>query len=185
MYKVNSSNIEEVGLEVSEGLLAEEGKIFGDMTVKFKSGNTYKYEKVPDEVYQAFLASESKGKFFETEIKGVYKFTNITENFHEQVILTAARAKQFGINIDAIEITHDPTPIIMGFSQSIGDVIGKVESIKKNEKGDLIGVIKFKDIKTYDKIIKAIKDDKYMFTISARTSPLTLIATNIIPKEKE
>lgn len=38
--------------------------------ITFKSGKTYIYCNVPEEVWKAFKDAESKGKFFNTYIKG-------------------------------------------------------------------------------------------------------------------
>lgn len=39
-----------------------------------KPGNVYRYRNVPAEVFAAFQASDSKGKFFGSQIKGKYEF---------------------------------------------------------------------------------------------------------------
>ena len=38
--------------------------------ITFKSGKTYVYYNVPEEVWKAFKDAESKGKFFNKYIKG-------------------------------------------------------------------------------------------------------------------
>ncbi|WP_198016749.1 KTSC domain-containing protein [Rubidibacter lacunae] len=42
------------------------------LKVVFTSGKTYTYEEVPKEVYDALLASESKGRFMRDRIIGEY-----------------------------------------------------------------------------------------------------------------
>lgn len=45
------------------------------LTVKLVTdGSVYEYFGVPQEVYDQFLAAESKGNFFAKNIKNVYKF---------------------------------------------------------------------------------------------------------------
>ena len=65
MQLVDSSNIAAIGYD-------EEKK---ELYIEFKSnGVTYKYEKVPEEVYRAFMDAPSQGKFFHANIKGIYEF---------------------------------------------------------------------------------------------------------------
>jgi hypothetical protein len=57
LIKVASSNIDSIGFD-------ENG-----LTVRFKSGSMYQYGDVDLAMYNEFLNSESKGKFFNTKIK--------------------------------------------------------------------------------------------------------------------
>ena len=43
------------------------------LDVKLKNGRTYSYRDVPKRVYNAFLNSDSKGEFFNKNIKKKYK----------------------------------------------------------------------------------------------------------------
>lgn len=64
---VNSSNIESVGYnEESQSLM-----------VKFRSGSSYAYDGIPQSVYDAFMASDSKGRFFSAYIRGKYPTTQL------------------------------------------------------------------------------------------------------------
>lgn len=65
MTKVVSSNIEAVSYR------------YRIMTVQFKGGSTYTYHKVPRAIYQAFMAAESKGKYLNQHIKGVYQYRRV------------------------------------------------------------------------------------------------------------
>lgn len=47
------------------------------LTVTFVSGETYVYREVPGAVYEAFLAAESWGRFFQAEIRGRYAFERV------------------------------------------------------------------------------------------------------------
>lgn len=40
-----------------------------ELAVRFHSGRTYTYLEVPEEVYEAFLAADSYGKYFNEHIK--------------------------------------------------------------------------------------------------------------------
>jgi hypothetical protein len=62
MTPVSSSFIE--GLDYDESSQT--------LTVYFKSGGSYDYT-VPKDVYTAFLAAPSKGRYFRTVIKGTYE----------------------------------------------------------------------------------------------------------------
>lgn len=43
------------------------------LTVVFQNGKEYLYADVPLEIYTAFTAAESPGKYFGSEIKGKYE----------------------------------------------------------------------------------------------------------------
>ena len=48
--------------------------------VAFKSGGAYRYADVPNQVFVDFLAAESAGKFFHSDVKPQYAFTALTAN---------------------------------------------------------------------------------------------------------
>lgn len=60
--QVKSSNIKSVGYDPEQTLLE----------VEFKNGAVYQYEDVPEDIYQDMLVAESVGKYFNTQVKGVY-----------------------------------------------------------------------------------------------------------------
>lgn len=43
-----------------------------ELEVEFPSGRSYTHYDVPEEVYEEFMASGSKGTFYNLQIKGVY-----------------------------------------------------------------------------------------------------------------
>lgn len=45
------------------------------LTIEFVSGETYVYAGVPKAVYEALMAAESKGEYFQGNIKGRYEFS--------------------------------------------------------------------------------------------------------------
>ncbi len=47
------------------------------LTVDFKTGSSYEYSDVPDSVFEAFKAAESKGKFLTASIKGKYDYKRL------------------------------------------------------------------------------------------------------------
>ena len=62
LKEVNSSNIRKIGYEN------------GDLYVEYKSGNTYIYKNIPQNLYESFMKAESKGKFMNAEVKGKYEY---------------------------------------------------------------------------------------------------------------
>ena len=48
------------------------------LRVRFMSGRRYRYEDVPREVYERFVAAPSKGQFFNAEIRDRYDYTKVT-----------------------------------------------------------------------------------------------------------
>jgi lysyl-tRNA synthetase class 2 len=45
--------------------------------VTFVSGQRYAYEEVPGEVHRAFLDADSKGRFFQAQIRGRYRYARL------------------------------------------------------------------------------------------------------------
>ena len=68
MFEVESANIEAVGYHPETMTLR----------IKFKSQNIYyDYFKAPSGFFIEMMKSESKGRFFSTQIKGQFKFEKI------------------------------------------------------------------------------------------------------------
>lgn len=65
---VESSSIASVGYDVGRRLLEVEFK---------ESGDVYQYLEVPSEVYEGLLASESRGRYLNTSIKGVFEYRRV------------------------------------------------------------------------------------------------------------
>jgi hypothetical protein len=65
--EVDSTAIREIDYD------AEGEKLF----VRFASGEHYVYSGVPDAVWRAFEAADSKGRFFQAEIRGRYPFQRL------------------------------------------------------------------------------------------------------------
>jgi hypothetical protein len=63
MIKTDSSNIE--AFEYADQ----------NLTIKFRSGGTYTYQSVDSDTYEKFVLSESKGKFFHSDIKNKFEYT--------------------------------------------------------------------------------------------------------------
>lgn len=58
---VESSSIESVGYEKNV------------LEVRFRNGGLYQYFDVPEEAVIALMGAESRGRFFNQEIRGVYR----------------------------------------------------------------------------------------------------------------
>jgi len=44
------------------------------LTVEFNSGRRYNYYDVPQYIYEGMKSADSKGKYLNAEIKGVYRY---------------------------------------------------------------------------------------------------------------
>lgn len=66
LIPVESSMIQAVGYDPDAQVLE----------VRFQSGRTYLYDGVPPDVYEALMASASKGSFMQDEIIDVYPYTS-------------------------------------------------------------------------------------------------------------
>lgn len=62
---VESSNIEAVEYDPAQS----------ELTVVFKSGDTYKYSSVPQFIYDELVSAPSVGSYFNRMVKTVYSFT--------------------------------------------------------------------------------------------------------------
>ena len=60
---VKSSNIKSIGYDI----------VTKTLEIEFTTGGVYRYNEVPEEVYNKMSISESKGKFFHTVIKNKFK----------------------------------------------------------------------------------------------------------------
>lgn len=67
LVKIVSSNLDSIGFD----------DLYNILYVQFKNSSLYCYFDVDKYVYDSFLASSSKGKFFEQNIKTSYKFERI------------------------------------------------------------------------------------------------------------
>lgn len=47
------------------------------LEIEFESGRVYQYFDVAEEIYQAFLESDSKGKYFNAHIRGKFPYREI------------------------------------------------------------------------------------------------------------
>lgn len=61
---VDSTSLSAVGYEPETGTLE----------IEFNSGSVYQYFNVPEEIYLNLLEAESKGRFFQTDIRNIYAY---------------------------------------------------------------------------------------------------------------
>jgi hypothetical protein len=64
---VQSSNLASVGYDVTTITLE----------VEFKDGSVYQYYDVPEMTYQMLMSADSKGKFLNYQIKGVFRYSRM------------------------------------------------------------------------------------------------------------
>lgn len=67
MQYVDSSNVEAIGYDNKTQQLH----------VRFLSGTTYVYDKVPADIYEDLMAAPSKGSYVNRVIKGAYDYTKL------------------------------------------------------------------------------------------------------------
>ncbi len=66
--KVESHNIKSIGYDVAGQVLE----------VEFNTGALYQYFSVPDSIYDAFMRSSSKGKYFYANIRDKFEYKRVT-----------------------------------------------------------------------------------------------------------
>ena len=49
----------------------------GELDITFTSGKTYRYLQVPAEIYDGLLDAESKGEFFNDNIKDAFVYSEV------------------------------------------------------------------------------------------------------------
>ncbi|MEQ8935461.1 MAG: KTSC domain-containing protein [Amphiplicatus sp.] len=67
MHSVDSSNIEAVGYDAESQTLQ----------VEFKSGATYQYFDVTQELFDGLMIAPSVGKYLNDHIKGTYRYSRV------------------------------------------------------------------------------------------------------------
>ena len=65
-------------IEVESSVIASIDHSGRNLLVQFLSGRLYRYRGVTRDVFEAFLAAESKGTFFNLKILGRYPFTDVS-----------------------------------------------------------------------------------------------------------
>jgi hypothetical protein len=73
-----SGKMVEVTINSSSLSSATYDSLTEDLNIKFKSGSTYQYKKVPWITFTNFRLAESQGKFFMKNIKENFKFKKIS-----------------------------------------------------------------------------------------------------------
>ena len=67
-HPVTSSNIQQVGHQNA------------DLFITLNSGGTYRYDGVPESVFEEMLAAQSVGKFSHARIKGQFPYSKLSDN---------------------------------------------------------------------------------------------------------
>ena len=52
----------------------------GRLLIRFKSGCTYSYDRVPFECFRGLIDADSSGQFFHREIRGKYRYTKMEQD---------------------------------------------------------------------------------------------------------
>ena len=47
------------------------------LDIELTTGRTYRYRDVPPAIYAAFMVAESKGRFYNDEIRDAYEYTRL------------------------------------------------------------------------------------------------------------
>ena len=66
---VESSNLRSVGFDAKEKVLE----------VQFQLGGIYRYYEVPGETHAALMKAESKGKYFQANIRKKFRFERVSD----------------------------------------------------------------------------------------------------------
>lgn len=64
---VDSSNIATIGYDVDSATLE----------IEFLRGGVYQYFDVPEQIYEDIMSADSAGKYLNTNVKGVYRYSKI------------------------------------------------------------------------------------------------------------
>lgn len=67
MVQVDSSNIDAIGYD-------EEAQ---ELHVQFQGGSEYVYSGVPGDVHERLMSAPSKGRFLNTEVKGIFSAAQV------------------------------------------------------------------------------------------------------------
>jgi hypothetical protein len=86
---------------VSSRILASVGyePVAKVLEIQLKSGSIFQYFDVPDTVYEAFMAADSKGKFFYSEIETAYRSKQVQDT--SRFTRTVSRLKRRFMSIEA------------------------------------------------------------------------------------
>lgn len=64
-------------IPVNSSVMASVGYKDGTLEIEFADGDVYQYFDVPEPVHQAMMQAESHGTFFNTDVRGVYRFGRV------------------------------------------------------------------------------------------------------------
>ena len=64
MQTVDSEAVWQIGYDAA-------GRV---LYIRFSSGDLYGYADVPQDLFDRFVAAPSQGRFFQTEVEGIYRY---------------------------------------------------------------------------------------------------------------
>lgn len=56
----------------------------GKLEIEFCSGAVYEFQEVPEDVWKAFQLAESKGRYFSTAVRGLFKYKCVFKPLKEK-----------------------------------------------------------------------------------------------------
>ena len=83
LQTVTSSNLDQVGYDAARRQLV----------VVFRSGEAYRYDGVPPELYERLLQADSKGKFFVAHVRQAFPFIRLDPGVLGQAAQSASLAQ--------------------------------------------------------------------------------------------
>lgn len=67
----------EIQIESSHLKSAAYNKTTGTLVIRFLNGQVYEYDSVPEQIFEDFKDSESKGKFLHRVLKNNYRYRRV------------------------------------------------------------------------------------------------------------
>lgn len=68
---VDSSNIAAIGYDPETKTL--------EVEFHYRGGTIYRYYNVPPDIHAGLMAAESKGKFLNSDVKGIYEYEQVAD----------------------------------------------------------------------------------------------------------
>jgi hypothetical protein len=77
---IHGTREERSGRVISSALVSVKyEEVTGNLTIRFVNGRTYSYSNVPADIYEALLNAESKGAFFNAQVRDRYPYRELEQ----------------------------------------------------------------------------------------------------------
>jgi hypothetical protein len=77
---IHGTREERSGRVISSALVSVKyEEVTGNLTIRFVNGRTYRYSHVPADIYEALLNAESKGAFFNAQVRDRYPYRELEQ----------------------------------------------------------------------------------------------------------